>query len=278
VTQTPQLRVLQLNLFARHGEWERRRDVLRAGLRTLQPDLLTLQEVVTEEDYDQALDLLGPTYHVVHQSIGLIGDGHHHGASLASRWPIRGVHEVDLHLTDKTAEYSCGAVIAEVAVPAPFDSLLLASHGNFWPLWAERERELQAVAVVQQIDSLIAEAPVHVIVGGDMNAEPDAGSSQFWTGRRSLDGLSTAYRDCWESVHGSEPGFTLDPDNPLTHNEQRDFNRGRRIDYLLVRCHAHGPTLRIDDCQLVLNEPIGDVWPSDHFGVIATLSAQDQDA
>ena len=88
--------------------------------------------------------------------------------------------------------------------------------------------------------------------------------------------MSTAYRDCWESVHGNEPGFTLDPDNPLTHNEQGDFNRGRRIDCLLVRCHAHGPTLRIDDCNLALNEPIGDVWPSDHFGVFATLSAQDQ--
>jgi hypothetical protein len=86
VTKTPQLRILQLNVFARHGEWECRRDVLQAGLKTLQPDLLTLQEVVTEEDYDQALDLLRPTYHVVHQSVGLIGDGHHHGASLASRW------------------------------------------------------------------------------------------------------------------------------------------------------------------------------------------------
>jgi hypothetical protein len=53
VTKTPQLRVLQLNVFARHGDWECRGDVLRAGLKSLQSDLLTLQEVVTEEDYDQ---------------------------------------------------------------------------------------------------------------------------------------------------------------------------------------------------------------------------------
>jgi endonuclease/exonuclease/phosphatase family metal-dependent hydrolase len=109
------------------------------------------------------------------------------------------------------------------------------------------------------------------VVGGDFNAEPAASSVRFWTGRQSLDGVSAAYRDCWESVHGAEPGWTCDPRNPLTRVEERDVNRGRRIDYLLVRCHDHGPTLRIVDCRLVLHEPVAHVWASDHYGVVADL-------
>ena len=71
---------------------------------------------------------------------------------------------------------------------------------------AEAERELQALAVARRIQELVAEEPVHVVVGGDFNAEPTGSSVQFWTGRQSLDGTSTAYRDCWESVHGDDPG------------------------------------------------------------------------
>ena len=215
----------------------------------------------------------GGGYHLAHQTLGLVGDGRHHGASVASRWPILAVHEVDLHLTPRTGDYSCGTVIAELAAPAPLGRLLAVSHGPSWAWWAEAERELQALAVVRRIEELVAGDPAHVIVGGDFNATPDTSSMWFWTGRRSLDGTSTAYRDCWESVHGTDQGWTIDPGNPLTHYEERDFNRGRRIDYLLVRCGDHGPTLGIDDCRRVFDEPVGGVWASDHYGVVADLTA-----
>jgi exonuclease III len=157
------VRALTINLFAHNGDWPARRKVLRAGLRELRPDVLTLQEAIVGDGYDQAVELLGPDYAVVHQRQGLIGDGRHHGASVASRWPITAVHEIDLHLTPRTGDYSCGAVI---------------------------------------------------------------------------------------------PGL----------------DRGRRIDYLLVRCGDHGPPLRVTDCQLALHEPVGGVHPSDHYGVVADLA------
>jgi DNA-binding CsgD family transcriptional regulator len=77
--------------------------------------------------------------------MGLLGDGRHHGASVASRWPILAVHEVDLHLTPRTGNYSCGAVIAEVAAPEPLGRLLVACHGNSWAWWAELPRRMKAV-------------------------------------------------------------------------------------------------------------------------------------
>jgi endonuclease/exonuclease/phosphatase family metal-dependent hydrolase len=267
------MRVLSLNLFGHHGDWPARREPLAAGLRRLRPDVVALQEAVVDDTGDQAAELLGAGYHLAHQTLGLVGDGRHHGASVASRWPILQVHEVDLHLTPRTGDYSCGTVIAELAAPAPLGRLLAVSHGPSWAWWAEAERELQALAAVRRIEELVAGDAAHVVVGGDFNATPDTSSMWFWTGRRSLDGTSTAYRDCWESVHGADPGWTIDPGNPLTHLEERDVNRGRRIDYLLVRCGDHGPTLRIADCRRVFDEPVGGVMASDHYGVVADLTA-----
>lgn len=272
--QATSLRAISLNVFAHHGDWPARRRALRSGLRQLRPDVLALQEAIVDDTYDQAVDLLGPDYHVAHQTVGLIGDGRHHGASIASRWPIAEVHDVDLHLTPRTRDYSCGTVIADVHAPDPFGRLLVVSHGPYWPWWAEVERERQALAVVRRIDELVTREPAHVIVGGDFNATPDTASMRFWTGRQSIDGISTAYRDCWESVHGTSPGHTKDPDNPLSAVDEPGLDRGRRIDYLLVRCHAHGPTLRVADCRLELDQPVDGVMPSDHYAVVADLRSE----
>jgi hypothetical protein len=40
---------------------------------------------------------------------------------------------------------------------------------------------------------------------------------------------------------------------------------------VLVRCGDHGPTLHIADCRRVLDQPIGEVMASDHYGVVADL-------
>jgi endonuclease/exonuclease/phosphatase family metal-dependent hydrolase len=46
----------------------------------------------------------------------------------------------------------------------------------------------------------------------------------------------------------------------------------QRIDYVFVRCRDDGmPTLRVADCRRVFDQPVDDVWASDHFGVLATL-------
>ena len=264
------IRAATVNLFAHHGDWERRRPALRESLRALDADVLALQEAVVDRDYDMARELLGDDYEVVHQTQGLIGDGTHHGASVATRWPVRAVHEVDLHLTDRTWDYSCGTVVVEVE--SPLGRLLVGSHGNSWAWWAERERELQAVAVVRRIEELVAQEPAHVVLGGDFNAEPHTSSMRFLTGRTSSEGVSTAYRDAWESVHGPANGATFDPGNPLTAIDEPDLDRGRRIDYVLVRCGDHGPTLRIVDAGLALHEPVDGVQPSDHYGVYADLA------
>ncbi|HVI35669.1 MAG TPA: hypothetical protein VM684_05530, partial [Gaiellales bacterium] len=69
------VRALTLNLWARHGNWPARRQVLRAGLQAADADLIIAQEAIVEDGYDQLADLLGAEYAVVHQTLGLVGDG-----------------------------------------------------------------------------------------------------------------------------------------------------------------------------------------------------------
>jgi hypothetical protein len=112
------VRVATLNLWGRRGEWNERRRVLVEGFRKLRPDLVAFQEAVVGDGYDQVTDILGPDYHVAHQTEreacrgGDIEDGQ--GISIASRWPLGDVREPDLNVTPRTADFACGTLIAEV--------------------------------------------------------------------------------------------------------------------------------------------------------------------
>ncbi|MDB4984965.1 MAG: putative secreted protein, partial [Myxococcaceae bacterium] len=58
----PRLRVLTLNLWHKEAPWEQRREVIRRGLRALDPDIIGLQEVLElrlgEHKQNQAEELL----------------------------------------------------------------------------------------------------------------------------------------------------------------------------------------------------------------------------
>jgi hypothetical protein len=82
------------------------------------------------------------------------------------------------------------------------------------------------------------------------------------------------YRDAWESTHPGESGHTFTPRNPLVAGGEMPLELARRIDYVMVRCEDHGPTLDVSSCERIFDEPVGGVWASDHFGVVADLSAQ----
>lgn len=269
ITRSGEVRVLTLNVWGRNGSWQDRRTVLSEGLRALQPDLVALQEAIKTGEYDQVIDLLGPEWHIVHQQ-GRGPEGM--GISIASRWPLRTVHELDLHVTPRTGDFPCGTLAAEVFAPDPVGPLLFVNHFPSWQLDFKYERELQALMAARVIEEHARQGGLHVIVAGDLDAEPDATSIRFWCGRHSLGGISVCYRDAWASTHPQESGHTFTPENPLMALANWDWPF-RRIDYILVRCAEHGgPTLKVAACQRVFDEPVSGVWASDHFGLVADLT------
>ena len=262
--------VLTLNLWGMGGEWRDRRAVLREGIGRLKPDLIAFQEAVKSAEDDTVAELVAPGYRVVHQTMGLLGDGN--GAAIASRWPVGEVRELDQQLTERTADFPATTLLAEIGAPHPVGPLLFVSHLPSWKPQLELERELQTLAAVRAVEELVAERPMHVVLAGDLDAEPEAASIRFLRGLQSLGGISVCYRDAWATTHPEEPGDTFTTRNPLVLEDSEVRQEvSRRIDYVLVRCDELGPTLEIAACDLALAEPVGEMWASDHFGVVADL-------
>jgi endonuclease/exonuclease/phosphatase family metal-dependent hydrolase len=276
------VRVATLNLWGRRGGWEERQRVLAGGFRKLKPDLVSFQEAIVRDGYDQVEDILGPGYHLAHQTEreytrgGDIEDGQ--GISIACRWPLGEVWEPDLNVTPRTEDFACGAVVAEVLAPEPLGPLLFVNHLPNWQLTHEHERELQTALVGRLVEEIVQDRASlrHVILAGDLDATPEAASVRFWRGLQSLGGLSVCYRDAWGSTHPGEPGHTFTAENPLVTAENWDWEleTGRRIDHIFVRCSAHGPTLDVRACERIFDKPVNGSWASDHFGFYADLSAQ----
>lgn len=271
------LRVVTLNLWGRRGDWEARRALLSDGIHELRPALIAFQEAIVTDEYDQVVDLLGDDYHVIHQQDREPGEPDDvepgQGFSVASRWPVGKVRELDLNVSPRTADFACGALVAEVFAPEPIGPLLLVYHNPSWKLNMEYEREQQAVITARFVEELVARRDRHVILVGDLDADPDAASARFWCGRQSLGGMSVCYRDTWESRHPDDPGHTFTPENPLMVDWDWPF---RRIDCLFVRCGEHGgPTLAISACERIFDRPVDGVWASDHFGLVADLAVPD---
>jgi len=258
------VRIVTLNTWGTRGDWAARRPVLARGLAELAPDVVTLQEVIRTDAYDMARDVLGDGWSIVHQR-DREPDGQ--GVTTASRWPVGEVREVDLAVTPRTAGFASTTLVTEVLAPGPIGRVWLANHLPDWQLDHEHERVLQARAAAAALEALVASRPGHVVVAGDLDADPSSDSVRFWTGRHVVDGLSVCYRDAWESASTSEDGGTFLPQNRYSADWDWPF---RRIDYVLVRCGEHGgSTLRIAACRRAFDSP--DTTVSDHHGLVVDL-------
>src|SRR3712207_3250282 len=121
-----QLTVMTYNLLSPdQGDRPRRREVVRTALRDLRPDVVALQECVRTREYDQAVDLLGEEYETVWHP-GRSADGV--GAVLASRVPFGELRAVDLHVTERVTLPWAAAVLAEIELPPPLGTVLVAHH------------------------------------------------------------------------------------------------------------------------------------------------------
>ncbi|MBL8611342.1 MAG: endonuclease/exonuclease/phosphatase family protein [Myxococcales bacterium] len=260
-------RVATLNVWNRFGPWEERLPVLRRALAALAPDVLGMQEVLVLPDgsFDQlALIGEGLGYHAV-WGRSPEPDGWPVGNAFLSRWPI--ARSETLALPDNgTGERRC-VLFAEL--DAPFAKVpCFVTHLN-WKLDDGAARALQVKRLVEIVRDL---APAHgfpPLVMGDFNAEPDADEIRYLRGLTGLGGPCVYFADCFAAAAPpGRDGTTFARRNPFA-LLCREPNR--RIDYVFVRGpddRGRGEPLEADVC---FDRAEGDIFPSDHFGVIATL-------
>lgn len=262
------LRVYTHNIYARRAGWAQRRELLVEGIAKLQPDIVLFQEEVRTADYDQTADVLGSGWRIVH-SAGR-SEQESSGISVASRWPVVAVEEIDLTAGGPPIdEFAWAALI--VTVEAPIGALRVVNHFPDAAADREAERERQAVLVERRLRELAAEADIPTVLAGDLDAEPDAASVRFLLGRQSLEGESAAFVRAWDMAHPGEPCWTLDPGNGLVATTMPGWPY-REIDHILVRCGRDGlASLLVEACERVHDSPRDGVWASDHYGLVADL-------
>lgn len=268
----PGIRVLTYNVYApANPEWDRRRPLIARTVRALDADILALQEVPLRDGGAFVDSLAGAGFHLAELGEP---DAAGVGGVLASRWPLRDVQRLDLALPEHPPSIPwIAAVLAEVETPVGV--LTVAHHKPSWEFGREADRLAQAARLVAALES--RENERGAVVLGDLDATPDSASLRYLRGLDPHDGHSTYLQDCWQSVHGDEPGVTFSSENPLVRGGQVATALSRRIDYVLVSGGVHGPALEVDDCFRLLEEPVDGVWASDHAGVVADLVLPDHD-
>jgi endonuclease/exonuclease/phosphatase family metal-dependent hydrolase len=270
------LRIVTLNVWNTEGEPGRLK-AINSELRRLDPDLVAFQEVVQTADV-KTLDTLldGMDLQRTHQA-----DMQHFtppfadrygGSAVATRWPHQAVEALDLRLPD-AADVPWATLAVVVQLPGEGELLFIGATAA-WRLSAEAARERQAIMVADLDARHRRELPT--LIAGDFNANPDAASIRFLTGRQSLQGRSVLYHDAW-SIAGEGPGYTWTVDNPNAAAGARQIvgqpGHRSRFDYVLVGSWDAHPKAhaRVEAASLAFDKPIDGIWASDHFGLVVDL-------
>lgn len=270
------LRVLTLNCWNVSEPLAERMAMIRDGIEALQPDLIGLQEIVVRRDgFDQGAIILkdlgyecrfGPAFRWNDEGVllPLHHDGEAFGNLIASRFPIRRSEVQELPGAETEERRSALTTLVET----PWGIVPFVNTHLNWKLHHGAIRERQAVALADIVRARMRDGTLPPIVVGDLNAEPDSTEVRFLCGLTSLDGRSIYFQDAWRVAGDGSPGFTWDNRN---HYAAYSFEPCRRIDYILIGLpdlHGRG---WIETVRLAFTRPKGEVFASDHFGLVAEV-------
>ena len=140
---------------------------------------------------------------------------------------------------------------------------------------ADMQNEAPPFSAITELDAR-HRRDLPTVIAGDFNANPDAASIRYLTGRQSLGGRSVLYHDAW-AIAGEGPGYTWTVDNPkasaVVDQIVKQPGHRSRFDYVFVGSWDAHPKAhaRVLDAKLAFDQPIDGIWASDHFGVIVDL-------
>jgi endonuclease/exonuclease/phosphatase family metal-dependent hydrolase len=251
--QLTSLRVATFNVWFDAFERDKRREAVLAILEAEAPDVIALEEV-TQPFLDALLD---------------------------TPW-VRSQYAVSRVQLDPTVRYDV-VMLSRLPVARSKVHILTSSMGRMLhtlelettdgcitvgAIHLESMRQMTPTRLVQ-IDECIpvlCSAPTAIWVG-DFNAAPSSEEDQR---------IRAAFRDAWDELV-QEPGYTRDTTVNAMLARVKD-DRHQRIDRVFLKSEAYGPS----SIRMLGTEPIegtaGQVFPSDHFGLIAELVKLDQAA
>jgi endonuclease/exonuclease/phosphatase family metal-dependent hydrolase len=261
------LRIVTLNLWNGQRGVERRMQVLLPQLVALQPHVVTLQEVLENPKGIRQAQLIADALggECRFGCVDAESAGGPIGNAIVSKLPVRGESRITLPGPHGDRR---GALRCEIETTHGRVSVV-TSHLT-WELDGPQHRE-QQVLVLDEF-ARANPGPIPTLLTGDLNCTPDSLVHQFLTGRASLGGHGTYWRDCFARRHPDSDGFTWSARNPYV---ARSVERDRRVDYIFVGPMQDDGPGAILHARVVLDLPGNDrVFPSDHFGVFAEIALE----
>ncbi len=258
------VRVLTWNIWWRFGPWQLRQPAIAATLKTIDADIIALQEVWSDETSNLAAELAAELgyHHAFAPAMEMKGLGF--GNAVLSRWPIEGWETASLYGEKETGE---GRMALYANVSGPRGPLPVFNTHLNWRFEHSHVRQLQ-VADLARFVNRMRPWTFPPVLCGDFNAEPEAEEMRMLTGKTTCPVEDLVFHDAWRVAGDGRPGMTWDTTNPYV---SATFEPDRRIDYILVGLPKARGAGQVVDCQVTGHKPINGVWPSDHHAVLAEL-------
>lgn len=244
----PEISLVTLNLYHDKADWPKRLPLIVAELKRLNPDVVTLQEVIGRENLRNQAQTLAEAlgYRYAFSSVDPEGQPQRYGNAILTRRPILAQHWTRLEpLDDSRTALHLRLAVGDRALNVYTTHLHWTDGGG-----AIRER--QVADLMRFIADTRDGAPS--LVAGDFNAIASA---------PELQKLTADFADSYGDLH---PREAEDPKAHSTLNPA--YYPPKRIDHIFLQRGAFA----VASAQIVLNRAgPGDVWPSDHYGMQATL-------
>lgn len=263
------LRVLSLNVlhgFPRFFRLRARLDHIAAEIRRLDVDVACLQEVPWVPGLGSAARYLAREAGLNYLYLRANGNRRailfEEGEAILSRYPLR---DADLQILTPRAGFFEHRVVLRATAATPWGAVdVFATHLTHGDPAINRAQAASLQAYVAEAATLPA------IVAGDFNATEDTPQIR-----------ALGWIDIYRAAHPGGPeasrepvqGFTCCVDDLAGGPEQV---LQERIDYIFLL--PGRSAVEVVDSQVVLDQPVhleeGWLWPSDHTGVLTTLSLQ----
>jgi len=236
------LRLATFNIWHNLGDWNARRPLLIAALKAQDADVIALQEVLEDANVgleNQARMLareLGG-YHVAFVSTDAEGAPRRYGNALLTRLPVLAEKSIEL---DPLDDFRTALRLRVSVQGQPVD--VVVTH----LAWQDDAGPVRA----RQVSSLLSWLPqegVPLIVMGDFNATQEDTGLATMTGPRFFSALPR--------------GSAVTTLNPAKGHAERI------IDHIFVESEFFAPV----EAHIFGDTPTNGEYPSDHFGVAATV-------
>lgn len=241
------LRVLTFNVWFDAFEHAVRRDAVLAILERESPDVIALEEV-TQPFLDALLATSWIREHYAVSRIELDPTARYDVVML-SRLPVA-------RFTAHTLTSSMGRMLHTVELVTT-DGVVTVGGIH---LESMRQMTPTRLAQIDECVPVLCSAPTAIWLG-DFNAAPASEEDLR---------IRESFRDTWEELV-AEPGYTRDTTQNAMLAKVKD-DRHQRIDRIFLKSDAFAPTA----IRMLGTEPIegtaGQVFPSDHFGLVADLA------